>query len=331
MEDDLRRVGAVDGDRRVKRRLDHTAQHPCAQHGSDRFLLRLFRSRIVKGEGGKNVVLLGVRNLEGLAAQLAFRRLVGVGQRVGNGVTVLVELRIVYSPVLRHGVAEGVAVADGFIHRAEAVAVLKVVAGDEPPAVAVAHVMDVIRKRTGRRRIPAGCKIEFFHIECVLVVLKYAVVRAGIAAVIVPCGELPRDMIVFKDVVLPDHAQTLSALDGNIVAGERAVAHVGHAVAVERHVGITFVRAILRPVCFAFACSNKVDSGDAEGYRIRIDPAGQRYRNLLHAPVWALAYALNLHPELNTVYPPVLDSDLASIGVLVCIRQIGGDRVHVGF
>ena len=185
----------------------------------------------------------------------------------------------------------------------------KVVAGDEPPAVAVAHVMDVIRKRTGRRRIPAGCKIEFFHIECVLVVLKYAVVRAGIAAVIVPCGELPRDMIVFKDVVLPDHAQTLSALDSNVVAGECASICVGLTVAIERLVGRAGIRAFFRylPVLVVFAVSDKVDAADAEVYRLRMDPADQR-RVLV--PV-----ALNHHGDFDIVSPGGRDLDLAGIRV----------------
>lgn len=334
---DLQRVGAVDGDRRVKRRLDHTAQHPCAQHGSDRFLLRLFRSRIVKGEGGKNVVLLGVRDLEGLAAQCGFRRPIGAGQRVGNGVAVLVELRIVYSPVLRHGVAEGVAVADGFIHRAAAVAVAvrKVVVGDEPPsAAAVVNVEGIFNEPAVARRIAAGEAVELLHVERVVVLLEYAALRVGIAVAFTRFAELPRDVVFCKGVVPPEHAQTRSALDGDVVAGERAVGQVRHTVAIERHIAIALVRAILPsfPVLtVVFTGSFKVDSGDTEGYRVRVDPAGQCYRNILHAPVWALAYALNLHPELNTVYPPVLDSDLASIGVLVCIRQIGGDRVHVGF
>ena len=39
--------------------------------------------------------IFGVRDLESLAAQFAFRRLIGAGQRVGDGVTVFVELIIV--------------------------------------------------------------------------------------------------------------------------------------------------------------------------------------------------------------------------------------------
>ena len=206
----------------------------------------------------------------------------------------------------------------------------KVVPGEEPPsAAAVVNVEGIVNEPAVPRRIPAGEAVEVLHVERVVVLLEYAALRVGIAVAFTRFAELPRDVVFCKGVVPPEHAQTRSALDGNIVASECAVAHVGHAVAVERHVGITFVLAILRPVCFAFACSNKVDSGDAEGYRIRVDPAGQRHRNLLHALV--LAHTHNLHPELNTVYPPVLDSDLAAIGVLVCIRQIGGDRVHVGF
>ena len=136
-------------------------------------------------------------------------------------------------------------------------------------------------------------------------------------------------MVFCKGVVPPEHAQTRSALDGNIVAGERAVAHVGHAVAVERHVGLPLVRASFRPSRIFFTGSFEVDPGGAEGYRIRIDPAGQRYRNLLHALV--LAHTHNLHPELNTVYLRVWNLDPAAIGVWFCIRQIGDDRVHVGF
>ena len=206
----------------------------------------------------------------------------------------------------------------------------KVVPGEEPPsAAAVINVVSIVNEPAVPRRIVAGEAVELLHVERVVVVLEYAALRIGIAVSFTRFAELPRDVVFCKGVVPPEHAQTRSALDGDVVAGERAVAHVGHAVAVERHVGITFVLAILRPVCFAFACSNKVDSGDAEGYRIRVDPAGQCYRNILHALV--LAHTHNLHPEFDTVYLPVLNPDLAAIGGWVCIRQIGGDRVHVGF
>ena len=205
----------------------------------------------------------------------------------------------------------------------------KVVPGEEPPsAAAVINVVSIVNEPAVPRRIVAGEAVEVLHVERVVVLLEYAALRVGIAVAFTRFAELPRDVVFCKGVVPPEHAQTRSALDGNIVAGERAVAHVGHAVAVERHVGITFVRAILRPVCFAFSCSNKVDSGDAEGYRIRVDPAGQCYRSVLHALV---AHALDLHPELNTVYLRVWNLDPAAIGVWFCIRQIGGDRVHVGF
>ena len=211
----------------------------------------------------------------------------------------------------------------------------KVVPGEEPPsAAAVINVVSIVNEPAVPRRIVAGEAVELLYVERVVVLLEYAALRIGIAVSFTRFAELPRDVVFCKGVVPPEHAQTRSALDGNIVAGERAVAHVGHAVAVERHIAIALVRAILPsfPVLtVVFTGSFKVDSGDTEGYRIRVDPAGQRYRSILHARVLTLAHALNLHPELNTVYPPVLDSDLAAIGVLVCIRQIGGDRVHVGF
>ena len=351
MEDDLRRVGAVDGDRRVKalgRFLNYRLRREQGDgRGGQRLRGRLRFLR--EGEGGEDGILLGARDhdgvcdLEGLSAQFAFRRLVGVGQRVGNGVTVFVELiivicdRIIFflsvcSFACCHGVAED---RCGTIHRPLVSVMFKIVPGEEPPsAAAVVNVEGIFNEPAVARRIAAGEAVELLHVERVVVLLEYAALRVGIAVAFTRFAELPRDVVFCKGVVPPEHAQTRSALDGNIVAGERAVGQVRHTVAIERHIAIALVRAILPsfPVLtVVFTGSFKVDSGDTEGYRVRVDPAGQCYRNILHAPVWALAYALNLHPELNTVYPPVLDSDLASIGVLVCIRQIGGDRVHVGF
>ena len=208
----------------------------------------------------------------------------------------------------------------------------KVVPGEEPPsAAAVVNVEGIVNEPAVPRRIVAGEAAELLHVERVVVLLEYAALRIGIAVSFTLFAELPRDVVFCKGVVPPEHAQTRSALDGDVVAGERAESHVAHAVTVERHVGLPLVRASFRPSRIFFTGSFEVDPGGAEGYRIRIDPAGQRYRNILHAPVWALAYALNLHPEFDTVYPPVLDSDLAAIGVLVCFRQIDDDLVRVGF
>ena len=206
----------------------------------------------------------------------------------------------------------------------------KEVPGKEPPsAAAVINVVSIVNEPAVPRRIVAGEAVEVLHVERVVVLLEYAALRIGIAVSFTRFAELPRDVVFCKGVVPPEHALTRSALDGNIVAGECAVAQVGLAVAVERHVELARVRAVFRPSLIFFTGSFEVDPGDTEGYRIRVDPAGQRYRNLLHALV--LAHTHNLHPELNTVYPPVLDSDLAAIGVWFCIRQIGGDRVHVSF
>ena len=333
MEDDLRRVGAVDGDRRVKRRLDRTAQHPCAQHGSDRFLLRLFRSRIVKGEGGKNVVLLGVRDLEGLAAQLAFRRLVRSGIRIGDGVASCIQLPVIHGPARSHGVAIGIAAAAAdLIHRARVSVMRKVVAGDEPPAVAVAHVTSVVCKRAAGRRVKAGHKMEAFHPDRVFIVFKYAVQRIGIAAVIVLCADPPRDVVIPKSIVSPAHTQFPSTRDGDVVAGERTVARVGPAVAIERHVGCAAIRVVFRylPGLLVFAVPDKVDIADAEGRRLRLDTADQRGT----AP-----RAPELHRHIDIVLLDVRDQDLAAIGAAVRVRcriffscppQVDGDHVLAG-
>ena len=347
MEDDLRRVGAVDGDRRVKalgRFLNYRLRREQGDgRGGQRLRGRLRFLR--EGEGGEDGILLGARDhdgvcdLEGLSAQFAFRRLVGVGQRVGNGVTVFVELiivicdRIIFflsvcSFACCHGVAED---RCGTIHRPLVSVMFKIVPGEEPPsAAAVVNVADIVNKPAVPRRIAAGEAVELLYVERVVVLLEYAALRVGIAVAFTRFAELPRDVVFCKGVVPPEHAQTHSALDGNIVAGERAVAHVGHAVAVERHVGITFVRAILPSflvltVFVVFACSDKVDSGGTEGYRLRVDPAEQRRGNGPHTP--------NLHPDTDTVFLDVRDLDPAAISVFLCLpcfRQKNGDIVFAG-
>ena len=207
----------------------------------------------------------------------------------------------------------------------------KEVPGKEPPsAAAVINVVSIVNEPAVPRRIVAGEAVEVLHVERVVVLLEYAALRIGIAVSFTRFAELPRDVVFCKGVVPPEHALTRSALDGNIVAGECAVAQVGLAVAVERHVELARVRAILPSflvltVFAVFACSDKVDSGGTEGYRVRVDPAEQRRGNGPHTP--------NLHPDTDTVFLDVRDLDPAAISVFLCLpcfRQKNGDIVFAG-
>ena len=207
----------------------------------------------------------------------------------------------------------------------------KVVAGDEPPAVAVAHVTSVVCKRAAGRRVKAGHKMEAFHPDRVFIVFKYAVQRVGIAAVLVLCADPPRDVVIPKSIVSPAHAQAFFARDGDVVAGERTVARVGPAVAIERHVGCAAIRVIFHlPVLVVFAVPDKVDIADAEGRRLRLDTADQRGT----AP-----RAPELHRHIDIVLLDVRDHDLAAIGAVRVLRmiffscppQVDDDHVLAGF
>ena len=206
----------------------------------------------------------------------------------------------------------------------------KVVPGEEPPsAAAVINVVSIVNELAVPRRIPAGEAVEVLHVERVVVLLEYAALRVGIAVAFTRFAELPRDVVFCKGVVPPEHAQTRSALDGNIVAGECAVAQVGLAVAVERHVELALIRTILPSflvlTVLVSTGSDKVDSGGTEGYRIRVDPAEQRRRIIPHAS--------NLYPNTDTVFLNVRDLDPAAISVFLCLpcfRQKDGDIVFAG-
>lgn len=208
----------------------------------------------------------------------------------------------------------------------------KVVAGDEPPAVAVAHVTSVVCKRAAGRRVKAGHKMEAFHPDRVFIVFKYAVQRVGIAAVLVLCADPPRDVVIPKSIVSPAHAQAFFARDGDVVAGERTVARVGPAVSTERLVGRAAIRVniIHLPLLAATAVPDKVDIADAEGRRLRLDTADQR-GTALCAP--------ELHRHIDIVLLDVRDQDLAAIGAAVrvlrmiffsCAPQVDGDHVFAG-
>lgn len=295
-------------------------------------LLRLRRGCIRKGEGRKNGIGFGACDLEGLAVQRAFWRLVRAGIRIGDGVAVCIQLPVIHGPARSHGVAIGIAAAAAdLIHRARVSVMRKVVAGDEPPAVAVAHVTSVVCKRAAGRRVKAGHKIEAFHPDRVFIVFKYAVQRVGIAAVLVLCADPPRDVVIPKSIVSPAHAQAFFARDGDVVAGERTVARVGPAVAIERHVGCAAIRVIFHlPVLVVFAVPDKVDIADAEGRRLRLDTADQRGT----AP-----RAPELHRHIDIVLLDVRDHDLAAIGAVRVLRmiffscppQVDDDHVLAGF
>ena len=208
----------------------------------------------------------------------------------------------------------------------------KVVAGDEPPAVAVAHVTSVVCKRAAGRRVKAGHKMEAFHPDRVFIVFKYAVQRIGIAAVLVLCADPPRDVVIPKSIVSPAHTQFPSTRDGDVVAGERTVSCVGPAVSTERLVGRAAIRVniIHLPLLAATAVPDKVDIADAEGRRLRLDTADQRGT----AP-----RAPELHRHIDIVLLDVRDQDLAAIGAAVRVRcriffscppQVDGDHVLAG-
>ena len=191
----------------------------------------------------------------------------------------------------------------------------KVVAGDEPPAVAVAHVTSVVCKRAAGRRVKAGHKMEAFHPDRVFIVFKYAVQRIRIAAVIVLCADPPRDVVIPKSIVSPAHTQFPSTRDGDVVAGERTVSCVAPTVAIERLVGRAPVRMIFirhLPVFVVLAVPDKVDVGDTEVCRLRMDPADQRRADA------ALAY--KLHSDIVSL--DVRDLDLAEIGAVLCVLRI---------